>query len=429
MIILKSGLQILSKHKFQTLLMIILSTILFTLSGSILTSKGKQDSMKKSYDNNFGKVTFYTVSENFSDIELHNYSSNPNKTAFNNICNFPKSLANKKEFKYTTLSSQMLNIYNKKIPNKFLYSYGLSDGNDDISTDINKVKGSTTYSVKSLQVSSNFFDIFNIKLESGRIFSDADYTLNKNTSVSVILGNEYKKLFKLNDEFTAEYMFNKYKFKVIGFIKEKSFFYNSAYNTMASCDRYAIIPAFTPDIKSDMSKEMSIDHVPGIISSKKGYEKTNEIFNNCKKENNISTFPFHVYNTSSEYNILSTYSSMTDEVANQFKIILCILTILSFIVNLSVFLNMLKENDGNFCIERLCGALQRDINLEAFVPVLTVLATSDLLGALILNRLDELSNSYMYVQVLILLIFTATCTVVHFYMKKIQLANYIGGKE
>lgn len=149
-----------------------------------------------------------------------------------------------------------------------------------------------------------------------------------------------------------------------------------------------------------------------------------------KKATGLSNYPINVITENSDSdNILETYSSMTNEVANQFKIILFTLTLLAFIINVSVFLNMLRENDANFCIERLCGARQIDIDLEAFIPVFLVLLSADLLGFLILITFNELTISYLYVQFLIGIILIFTCTIVHFYMKKIQLVHYIGGKE
>ena len=149
-----------------------------------------------------------------------------------------------------------------------------------------------------------------------------------------------------------------------------------------------------------------------------------------KKATGLSNYPINVITENSDSdNILETYSSMTNEVANQFKIILFTLTLLAFIINVSVFLNMLRENDANFCIERLCGARQIDIDLEAFIPVFGVLLSADLLGFLILITFNELTISYLYVQFLIGIILIFTCTIVHFYMKKIQLVHYIGGKE
>ncbi len=245
------------------------------------------------------------------------------------MCKFQQNLCNEKKFKFATLSSQMLNIYNKKIPQKFLYSYSddYSDKNNN-SECIYKKGKNTIYSVKSLQVSGKFFEIFNISLANGRSFSSDDYTYN------------------------------------------------------------------------------------------------------YKKATGLSNYPINVITEKSDSdNILETYSSMTNEVANQFKIILFTLILLAFIINVSVFLNMLRENDANFCIERLCGARQIDIDLEAFIPVFLVLLSADLLGFLILITFNELTISYLYVQFLIGIILIFTCTIVHFYMKKIQLVHYIGGKE
>ena len=159
-------------------------------------------------------------------------------------------------------------------------------------------------------------------------------------------------------------------------------------------------------------------------------DKNNNSECKYKKAIGLSNYPINVITEKSDSdNILETYSSMTNEVANQFKIILFTLILLAFIINVSVFLNMLRENDANFCIERLCGARQIDIDLEAFIPVFLVLLSADLLGFLILITFNELTISYLYVQFLIGIILIFTCTIVHFYMKKIQLVHYIGGKE
>ena len=248
-----SGFKILKKHKMQAFLMIILSGLLFSLFGSVLNSNNKQK----------------------------------NSNSLEKMCKFQQNLCNEKKFKFATLSSQTLDIYNKKIPQKFLYSY------------------------------------------------------SNNSS----------------DE-----------------------------NNNSEC-KY-------------------------------------------KKATGLSNYPINVITENSDSdNILETYSSMTNEVANQFKIILFTLTLLAFIINVSVFLNMLRENDANFCIERLCGAQKIDIDLEAFIPVFLVLLSADLLGFLILITFNELTISYLYVQFLIGIILIFTCTIVHFYMKKIQLVHYIGGKE
>ena len=426
-----SGFKILNKHKVQVFLMIILSGLLFSLFGSVLNSNQRQEKAKKEFDKTYGTVKLYKTGENLSAVDLDNYTDKSGKKGLENMCQFKQKLCQEKEFKFTTIGSQMLNIYNKKIPKKFLYSYD-SENPDatTVSSCITKHDKNTIYSVKSLQITDKFFEIFNISIAEGHRFSKDDFIYNDKNTIPVILGNDYKKYFKIGNTFDAEYMGTKRHYIVIGFLRDKSFFYDSSSCEMSSCNTYMIIPAITPATKTYFAKEIALDHTNGIISSKIGAKKTANIFEKHKKETGLTNYQIYVAtDNKDDENILETYSSMTKEVANQFKIILAALTLLAFTINVSVFLNMLRENDANFCIERLCGARQVDIDFEAFVPVFVVLLNGNLLGFLILITFNELTISYLYVQILIGFILIATCTIVHFYMKKLHLHHYIGGKE
>jgi predicted secreted protein len=79
--------------------------------------------------------------------------------------------------------------------------------------------------VKSLQVSPNFFEVFNIKLSKGNFdefnkFTQLNYSEWNEEYIPIILGDSYKEIFNLNEILKTEYL----NCKVVGFIDQNQFF-------------------------------------------------------------------------------------------------------------------------------------------------------------------------------------------------------------
>ena len=70
------------------------------------------------------------------------------------------------------------------------------------------------------QVSENVLSDFNIHLDSGRTLADKDFLLEKNNSIPVLMGYNYKSIFQAGDRFEAKYLFSNYEFEIVGFLTQ-----------------------------------------------------------------------------------------------------------------------------------------------------------------------------------------------------------------
>ena len=100
-----------------------------------------------------------------------------------------------------------------------------------------------TTRIKSTQLSLNFFDKYNLKVEEGEEFDEEDYIYSFGEIVPVILGYEYAGNYEVGEKFRAFYLFNQIEFEVIGFLAEDSYIkdWNSDLHYL---DRDVVIPMF-----------------------------------------------------------------------------------------------------------------------------------------------------------------------------------------
>lgn len=86
---------------------------------------------------------------------------------------------------------------------------------------------------------SNIIDGY---IEKGRKFSEKDFVYNNKKELSVILGNSYKKCYRIGDKFDVNYLnFGDFNVKVIGFLKQDSEI--SYKGTNINLNNYIIAPS------------------------------------------------------------------------------------------------------------------------------------------------------------------------------------------
>lgn len=119
----------------------------------------------------------------------------------------------------------------------------LVDGYDE--SFINQeTKGGIITPLKSVQIGQKELENNHLEeyLSEGQTFSKDDYTFSDDT-IRVIMGHNYKEIFKLHDKFSAYYLSeNKIECEVIGFYKENTNF-NLAGND-GVVDDYIVFPLF-----------------------------------------------------------------------------------------------------------------------------------------------------------------------------------------
>ncbi len=427
MTMFSNGFKILKKYITQTIIMIIMATICFYLVGAIISTNNKNQSSVKKFKDTYGNKTLYYTSEFLSEVTYYSYREDKNRISYDRLHSFLNSLYNSDEFTFTSFSRQVLQITSVKVPEQFLYGYEEGYGNESVIT----MDDETSYAAKSIQVSSSYFEEFEIKIQNGEGFSEEDYIFREDKPIPVLLGNAYVNTLKIGDEFEGYYLCNKCKFKVVGFVAENSFFYDRSSNNMISCERYMIIPSVISGNNDDFAKISLLDHVNGFINSSIGYEATLELFNQYLDESGIGDWEIKmIYSEAAKKsNILETYSSMTDEVSKQFKIIVIVILIFSSVINIAIICSMLRENFQTFGVELLCGASFKNLISESAVVIAVLMLVSDFFASALLCIFSYPLTSVFIVQITVLTIMILSCVVCSFYINNMKLNNYLGGKE
>lgn len=114
--------------------------------------------------------------------------------------------------------------------------------------------------VKTMFVSKNVSDGFDVKMSSGEWFDSNDYDYN-NETVSCILGNEYEGSYKIGDLIKPDdnNEFNIKQLRVRGFLKEDSYINNGAQiKLLNSHGRTVIIVTHDKDIASQCGRIIEI---------------------------------------------------------------------------------------------------------------------------------------------------------------------------
>ena len=116
------------------------------------------------------------------------------------------------------------------------------DGVSSFFDNISLVLQTSGNGIPCAQVDMNFFKKFDFQLLEGKYFSQEDYQFNAGEYIPVILGAHYSEIYSLGDSFDLEYLYHVYKFQVVGFLDEGSYFYrNYGYTDF---DDYIIMPSF-----------------------------------------------------------------------------------------------------------------------------------------------------------------------------------------
>ena len=406
-------------------------TILVGISQGLLgIAVEQQDVVKQTteqYEADYGKKSFYPMLDTISEITYDTLISGKDENSWKKIQNFRKKLENAEAFTFIELFRQPLQIKEKKIPEKCMYGYeecmAEKDGEE--------LEDGRYYDAKSICVSRSFFKTYNIQTEPKDAFSSADYQKEGNV-IPVILGEGYRGEFQIGEKFDGLYLCYPCKFEVKGFVKKKNFFYLTMEEKFESCERYMILPSFQVKAKNEFSKIYLIQTLHGDFVTEAGYEKSNEEFEQYKKECGLENFglsmrsPDYLKNTSR----LSQYKAMSKDVWKQFTILIGIVLGTTIFIMCSILETMLDERRYAFGVELLCGASFKEILCEVVGFVCFISLFGDAI-AVCLMAVGGVSSQIagITVQISILLTTLLTSFVCCMKVRQMEVSDIIGGKE
>lgn len=225
--------------------------------------------------------------------------------------------------------------------------------------------------VKTMFVSKNVSDGFDVKMSSGEWFDSNDYDYN-NETVSCILGNEYEGSYKIGDLIKLKpddnNEFNIKQLRVRGFLKEDSYINNGT--QIKLLNRYMLIPSRDIAV-SQQSRASIVDRyikLTGIIKTERPVNEINDIVKQYMKSAGIPDGLYYV--VSSTNNNLKMFNMDIARINELLGIITVFLNIFCFFLVLTVTILFINRNTKYFATLSICGFRRSEIyGMICFTPI------------------------------------------------------------
>ncbi|MGJ4849753.1 ABC transporter permease [Bacillota bacterium Meth-B3] len=200
------------------ILMIIELTMALAFLNMVYTSAISYNSRFESIENR-SEMPLYTIVDEFTNE--HEFFKDPH--ALERIKEYHKDMATNENFSYMDIIMQPIEFADISIEDASFYYIENNSSR-----------------IKSVQVSSAFFDNFQIVTDQGRPFLPDDYIYTAN-SISAILGYNYHTLFKIGDTYRIAYLGMKFDMEIVGFLPQYSSYIHQG--EMLALDDYILLPA------------------------------------------------------------------------------------------------------------------------------------------------------------------------------------------
>lgn len=417
-----------SRHRFLCFFMVVLVTCSLSILGLVMNQGEEIEANIADYSETYGKKNYYFTNDGLTDFEYYKYLEEKQQATYDKIAQFRKALLESKEIVFFNLVDQSVEICNRKMEDVFLVGYEEGNARDSIFD----YEGKTYYSTKAIQVSDAFFREFDIKLAQGNFFEEEDYQYKEGKKIPILLGSKYKNIYKIGDVVECNYLFEKVTLEVRGFLQEDAFFYNSMNQEFEACERYIVMPALECPKADYFSRIMLLQQMEGMIVSDIGFPEVQKKVDDLLEQIDVGADCMYLLEpeaTNYAAKLMKSYSSMTEEVFHQFRIILCLIFFFVYVSISTTLSGFIREKSREYGIQMLCGATPLQI----------------LGDILLLDYLTFMSGCFMAVIFLlakrcsmksvILIIFSAVVlgiliAVRLFYcLYKLNISEIIGGKE
>lgn len=401
------------RKKLLSVLMIIQCFVCTLLINMIFATALKTHSSVSKFSKFIGNKSYYWISDDIEEDDFSLYMENQNGE-YEKLKSLHEELKNEKSWTFLSANKQFISINSSDIPEKFLFQYeqGCPLENEDKSKK----------DVKCLHVSQNLFSEFGITISDGREFKTEDFMHKNGECVPIILGNEYKNIFSIGQILNGEYLFEDFKFEIIGFLPELTEIPSLGDMGIISCDRYAIMPAFSRENNAEASffDKASLDqYVNGIIISDMNYADVNERVQKLVLK--TGTMKLNVIPESGSIKNLTSISQKELSRLIYIFVVLTIFTVMSISITINGFI---RENYYEYGVHLLSGATVQFLTLQilGFISLIAGISfvLSSLVGWVLVSNLTPVS-SLAFSAVIVVLSSVFPISVV----KKIDVNNLI----
>ncbi|WP_127489168.1 ABC transporter [Paenibacillus ehimensis] len=408
---------------FQVLILFFILTVIF-LNYNQIDSKSK----KAEYLENFSA---YKLSDTiFDSDELKKLMKQPD--FLTKIKIFYGNLENSLDEKYIYIFNQSVALLNFGEDNKRKFTYGYESGVATKGSFYEKQDG-PYYSIKALQMNKQAFDHFGIDVIEGEPLSSQDFeNKNNNDNVPVLLGSEYRGLYKVGDTLKGRYLFKKFTFSVKGFVDKSTMVFNSN-NRELYLDRYIIMPAQqfngAPSNKEEFSFQQKhyLQLINGeIFSSENEYMVRNKLE---QVKDRSQFYDIQLLGANSlPLNLI--FSAIQENV----WLLGLVATSIFFVCIISISMIMvakLNENVKNLSIHLISGATLNHIFSYFLAEIACMVAVPGLVSAFLYKVIIDVNmGSYLIFLLFSMCTIFLLCVVpFHFKFKQLQISMFLKRTE
>lgn len=216
-------------------------------------------------------------------------------------------------------------------------------------------------------VSEDYFDIYKLETESGRLFLDEEYHSNTMENTPVILGNYYKGTYKVGDMYLDKY-------KVVGILKGDQYTIN-------------LEGEKSRPVSTDLDKLFPVKSLSCMIQNHYEYPSS-LIYSDDKAQlkaindyaEKLGIYPFNFISLSGTKQIINNMSTQTTAPLIIISFIIITLAIFCLIQSAMLFI---RRNLTELLIHRICGAKLSNILLRVSAGSFIVIFTSGVVASLI----------------------------------------------
>lgn len=271
---------------------------------------------------------------------------------------------------------------------------------------------------KSLAISHNFIDVFDLVLSKGEFF-DSNWEYMSNESIPVVLGYSYQKFMNINDEFVNA---DNLKYKVVGFLQEgQSFVDISSGKGVIELNDMVLIPMDVTKfddmyVNGNYAYETYLENATIIAKNKNDITE----LRNITEKSRLYNYNFNSVEGLSRYMEMSTEKSV-----GVFLFISIWIIIFAFSLVIINTLEFVRKNLREFSIHIFCGGNRSDIALRIFLQIFIVWILSSISSLLVSNQ----SFIVLGVSGVILFLCLVTCIPSFIKLFSLQISDILRRKE
>lgn len=332
-------------------LQLIVCFSVFLFSVSFAEYSGYQT---KKYDEIYAEKHYYKLTDYFIGDEQKYLEKDD---SLQKIKLFYDNLVEYEGFEYNEIYEQPIYLDDFNGEDKFFFGYAESG---------NTKRLDNMCLLNTVWCGYNILDNFALEIDEGRWFDKSEFENTYDEVIPVVLGNSYKKYYKLGDVISSETMtddeFGNEKVRVTGFLKENSIV--SSNQKFIKLDEYIVFPSYnirkiaeTEQEKRDMLV-LYLIKTGGEISSKKNAEYVQSCVSEICRDLKIEPY----YRVLGAENQQIEYIHTDIEACNHLLYLLSVVMLIFSCGMLTVFqIITIKQNIKYFSVLLISGMNYNDI--------------------------------------------------------------------